>query len=227
MQLPSTMCSTYPGYNTSSDIHGQQYSTSSNPVFRHCVQQGAIASSSQQQERYDSNFSRADSVNVCKPKNPIFQYCVEKMQGEAPPAYSPSPMYEASSRQYTTQVSNADMNLVTSCVSSNSDTNEIPPSLPTDPRFRTNGFSMPKMENKLKLAVSGKPAVTTLSNVCGQPTSPTSKSVNAPHLAGAGRARLHAEARKNNFGGICFGTAARAAGKCLFCFVINLFTPFI
>jgi len=72
---------------------------------------------------------------------------------------------------------------------------------------------MPEVENKLKLAVSGKPAVTTLSNVCGQPTSPTSKSVNAPHLAGAGRARLHAEARKNNFGGICFGTAARAAGN--------------
>lgn len=223
MQLPSRICSTSPGYSTSSDIHGQQHSTSSNPVFRHCVQQGAISSSSQQKERYDSN----SMIQVSKPKNPIFQYCVEKMQGEIPQAYSPSPMYEASSHQYTTQVSDADRNLTTPCVSSNSDTNEIPPSLPTDPRFRTSGFSMNEMENKLKLAVNDKPAVASLSNVCGQPTSPTSRSVNAPHLAGAGRARLHAEARKNNFGGICFSTAARAAGKCLFCFVVDLFTPFI
>lgn len=138
------------------------------------------------------------------------------MQGEAPNAYSPSHMCEASSEQDTTQVSDADRN-----------TNEIPPPMPTDPRFRTGGFSMTEMENKLKLAVNDKPAVATLSNVCGQPTSPTSKSVNAPHLAGAGRARLHAEARKNNFGGICFSTAARATGKCLFCFVVNHFTPFI
>ena len=218
MQLPSTICSTSPGYSTSSDIHRQQYSTSSNPVVRHCVQQGAISSSSQQLQRYDSNFSRADSVNVSKPKNPIFQYCVEKMQGEAPNAYSPSHMCEAFREQDTTQVSDADRN-----------TNEIPPPMPTDLRFRTGGFSMTEMENKLKLAVNDKPAVATLSNVCGQPTSPTSKSVNAPHLAGAGRARLHAEARKNNFGGICFSTAARAAGKCLFCFVVNdnHFTPFI
>ena len=221
MQLPSTICSTSPGYSTSSDIHRQQYSTSSNPVVRHCVQQGAISSSSQQLQRYDSNFSRADSVNVYKPKNPIFQYCVEKMQGEAPNAYSPSRMCEASSEQDTTQGSDADRNLVTPGVSSNSDTNEIPPSLPTNPRFRTGGFSMSELNDK--------PAVATLSNVCGQPTSPTSKSVNAPHLAGAGRARLHAEARKNNFGGICFSTAARAAGKCLFCFVVNdnHFRPFI
>jgi len=60
--------------------------------------------------------------------------------------------------------------------------------------------------NKHKLAENDKPGVAAVSNVCGQPTSPTSRGVNAPHLAGVGRARLHAEARKNNFGGICFSS---------------------
>lgn len=231
MQLPSRMCATSQGYNTNlENVHGQQYSPSSNPVFRHCVQQGAISSSSQQQGRYDSNFSQVDSVGygVSKPKNPIFQYCIEKMQGEAPQTHSSSPVCQTSSEQYITQVSHGDRNLVTPCVSSNSYTNDFPPSPPTDtnPRFKTSGFSVTEMENKLKLAENVKPDVAAVSNVCGQPTSPTSKGVNAPHLAGVGRARLHAEARKNNFGGICFSTT-RATGKCLFCFVVNLFMPFI
>jgi len=217
MQLPSRMCATSQGYNTNlENVHGQQYSPSSNPVFRHCVQQGAISSSSQQQGRYDSNFSQVDSVGygVSRPKNPIFQYCIEKMQGEAPQTHSSSPVCQTSSEQYITQVSHGDRNLVTPCVSSNSYTNDFPPSPPTDtnPRFKTSGFSVTEMENKLKLAENVKPDVAAVSNVCGQPTSPTSKGVNAPHLAGVGRARLHAEARKNNFGGICFSTT-RATGN--------------
>ena len=211
------MCSTSQGYNTNLDIHGQQYSPSSNPVFHHCVQQGAISRSPQQQGRYDTNFFETSAVGcgVSKPKNPIFQYCIEKMQGEATQARAPSPVYETSSEQYVTQVSHGDRNFVTPCVSSNSYTNEIPPA-DVNPQFRTSGFRVAEMENKLEQAENDKADVSVVSNVCGQPTSPTSKGVNAPHLAGVGRARLHAEARKNNFGGICFSTT-RATGKCLFC----------
>lgn len=214
MQLPSRMCATSQGYNTNlENVQGQQFSPSLNPIFRHCVQQGAISSLSQQQQGSSfSNFSEKNGVEqgVSKPKNPIFQYCIENMRGEAPQAHSLSPVYEASSEQYVTQVSQGDRNLGTPCVSSTSYTNEIPPSLPTDTnlRFRSSGF-VTEMENKPKQAENDKPDVAVVSNVCGQPTSPTSKGVNAPQLAGVGRgrARLHAEARKNNFGGICFSTA--------------------
>ena len=217
MQLPSRMCATSQGYNTNlENVHGQQYSPSLNPVFRHCVQQGALSSLPQQQGSSYSKFSETNGVEhgASKPKNPIFQYCIEKMQGEAPQAHSPSPMYETSREQYITQVSQGDRNLVTpQCVSSNSDTNEIPPSSPTDTnlRFRSSGF----------IAENDKPDASVVSKVCGQPTSPTSKGVNTPHLAGVGRARLHAEARKNNFGDICFSTT-RTTGKCLFCFFVKL-----
>lgn len=227
MQLPSRMCSTSQGYNTSLDIQGQQYSPPSNPVFRHCIEQGAISSTSQQQGRYGSNFSQTDAVgcSVSKPKNPIFQYCIEKMQGESPQARLLSPVYKASSEQYKTQLSHGDKNFVTPCGSNNSHTNEMPPSSSTDTdlQFRTSGFIDSEMENRLKLAENDKPEVAAVSNVCGQPTSPSSKGVNVPHLAGVGRARLHAEARKNNFGGICFSTT-RATGMCLFCFLVKLFT---
>ena len=212
MQLPSRMSATSQGYNTNlENVHAQQYSPSSNPVFRHCVQQGAISSSSQQQGRYHSNFSQADSVvyNASTPKNPVFQYCIEKMQGEAPRPHLPTSVCETSSEQYTTQVNQSAWNFVTPCVSSNSFTSGIPPSSPTDTnsQFRCSGFSLTEMElNKHKLAENDKPGVAAVSNVCGQPTSPTSRGVNAPHLAGVGRARLHAEARKNNFGGICFSS---------------------
>ena len=217
MQLPSRMCATSRGYNTNlENVHGQKYSPSLNPVFRHCVQQGALSSLSKQQGNSYSNFSETNGVRngMSKPKNPIFQYCIEKMQGEAPQAQSPSPVYETSREQYITQVSHGERNLVTpQCVSSNSYTNEIPPSSPTDTklRFRGSGF----------IAENDKPDVSVVSNVCGQPTSPTSKGVNAPLLAGVGRARLHAEARKNNFGDICFSTT-RTTGKCLFCFLEKL-----
>lgn len=228
MQLPSRMCATSQGYNTNlENVQGQQFSPSLNPVFRHCVQQGAISSLSQQQQGSSySNFSEKNGVEqgVSKPKNPIFQYCIENMRGEAPQAHSLSPVYEASSEQYVTQVSQGDRNLGTPCVSSTSYTNEIPPSLPTDTnlRFRSSGF-VTEMENKPKQAENDKPDVAVVSNVCGQPTSPTSKGVNAPQLAGVGRgrARLHAEARKNNFGGICFSTT-RTTGKCLFSFLVKL-----
>lgn len=43
-----------------------------------------------------------------------------------------------------------------------------------------------------------------MNNVRGQPTSPKSTGVSSTHLAGVGRARLHAEARKKNFGGVSF-----------------------
>ena len=223
MQLPSRRSVTSQGYNTNlENVHAQQYSPPSNPVFRHCALQGAMSSSSQQQGRYDSNFSQADSVryDVSKPKNPVFQYCIEKMQGEAPQTHLPPPVCETSREQYTTQVSHSDRNFVTPCVSSNSYVNGIPPSSPTDtnPLFRSSGFSVTEMENKLDQAGNDKPGVAAFSNVCGQPTSPTSKGVNVPHLAGVGRARLHAEARKNNFGGICFSTT-RTTGILLILFL--------
>ena len=219
MQLPSGMCATSQGYNTNlENVHGQQYSPSLNPVFRHCIQQGAISSLSQKQGSSYSNFSETNGVEhgMSNPKNPVFQYCIEKIQGEVPQAHSPSPVYETSSEQYVTQVSQGDRNLATPCVASNSYTNEIPPSLLTDTnlRFRSSGFIVTEMENKPNQAENDKPDVAVVPNVCGQPTSPTSKGVNAPQLAGVGRgrARLHAEARKNNFGGICFSTA-RTTGK--------------
>ena len=102
------------------------------------------------------------------------------------------------------------------------------PSLPTSSQHMTkttpecstqdkielrSGFIESEMEKKLTLhtAQERKPEVAAVSNVCGHPTSPTSSGANGPPLAGVGRARLLAEARKNNFGGICY-SPPKAAG---------------
>ena len=46
-----------------------------------------------------------------------------------------------------------------------------------------------------------------------------------PHFSGFGRARLAAEARKNNFGGIS-SSPPKAAGKCWFvCLLVSVFEP--
>ncbi|XP_078356605.1 uncharacterized protein LOC144641480 [Oculina patagonica] len=212
MQLPSRMCSTSQGCNTNLDR--QQYSPTSNPVFQHCVEQGVISSPSQQQGRNNSNFAPTGAIRCRAPKqnNPIFQYCIEKMQGEPPQARVPSTVFEASNEQYKAQLNNAAKPRGAKNSFHSQNTSEKPPSSPTDANgeFRS-GFIESEMKSRLKLVEREKPEVTAVSNVCGQPTSPTSTGVNSPQLAGAGRARLHAEARKNNFGGICYNTS-RAAG---------------
>ncbi|KAL9963314.1 hypothetical protein ACROYT_G032504 [Oculina patagonica] len=209
IQLPSRMCSTSQGYNTNLDVHRQQYSPTSNPVFQHCVEQGAISSLSQQQGRNNSNFAPTGAIRCSAPKqnNPIFQYCIEKMQGEPQQGRVPSTVSEASNEQYKAQ-----LNIVVKSRGANNSfhsqhTSEKPPLSPTDanPEFRSS-FIESEMKNRLKLVEREKPELTAISNVCGHPTSPTCTGVNSPQLAGVGRARLHAEARRNNFGGICYNT---------------------
>lgn len=211
MQLPSRMCSASQGYNTNLDIQRKQYSPTSNPVFQHCVEQGAISSPSQQQGRNDSKLAQTSVVRCSAPnqKNPIFQYCIEKMQSELPQArvHLPSTVSEATNEQYKAQLSNVVKPHGANNSIHSQHTSEKPPLSPTasNPEFRS-GFIESEMENRLQLVEREKTEKAVVSNVCGQPTSPTSTGVNSPQLAGVGRARLHAEAKKNNFGGICYNT---------------------
>ena len=206
------MCITSQGFNTNSDVRGQQYSPSSNPVFRHCVEQNAISGPSQQQVYYDPGLPQRgpSATSASKPTNPIFQYCLENMQGGSQGTHEHPVVFEESNEQYQTQRHVVgDRNFVNSRVTSESfssqETSRTPPSSPTDANIELrSGFIESEMQSRLKLGTAVKPQVAAVSNVCGQPTSPTSTGVNSPHLAGVGRARLHAEARKNNFGGICF-----------------------
>ncbi|KAJ7376800.1 hypothetical protein OS493_032262 [Desmophyllum pertusum] len=59
------------------------------------------------------------------------------------------------------------------------------PLSPTDanPEFRS-GVIESEMENRFKLIARKTSGVAAVSNVCGQPTSPTSAGVNSPQLAG-------------------------------------------
>ena len=101
-------------------------------------------------------------------------------------------------------------NLLTSSQQTNSFSQE---SSAIDPMELTAGFIESEMEKTLRLHGStAKPEVAAVSSVCGQPTYPTSSFANGPHLAGVGRARHFAEARKNNFGGICYNPP-KNAGK--------------
>lgn len=134
------------------------------------------------------------------------------MQGETQQAGVPSVVFEASNEQYKAQFTDVDKNRVKSQGANDSFHSEYtsakPPSSPTNSNLEfRRGSIESEMENRLKLVEQEKPEVAAVSSVCGQPTSPSSKGANSPpQLAGVGRARLHAEARKNNFGGICYNT---------------------
>lgn len=105
-------------------------------------------------------------------------------------------------------------NLLTSSQHKNSSfTHE---SSPVDPMKLRPGFIENEMEKTLRLHGNmTKPEVAAVSSVCGQPTYPTSSRANGPHLAGVGRARHFAEARKNNFGGICYSQPKNAGKRLL------------
>ena len=133
------------------------------------------------------------------------------MEGETLQGRVPSSVFEASNEQYKAQLSHfdktpADVKPYGANTSfHHQHTQEKAPSSPADsnPEFRS-GYIESEMKNRLKLVTLEKTEMAAASNGCGHPTSATSKGVNSPQLAGVGRARLLAEARKNNFGGICY-----------------------
>ena len=126
-----------------------------------------------------------------------------------------SVLQEARSKEGEFAISNVcgGQNLLTSSQKTNSFTRESSAVGPMELRA---GFIENEMEKTLRLhGHTTKPEVAAVSSVCGQPTYPTSSSANGPHLAGVGRARHFAEARKNNFGGICYSPPKNAGKRLL------------
>ena len=121
---------------------------------------------------------------------------------------------EARSKEGEVAISNVcgRQNLLTSSQHTDSFTQESS-SAPMELRA---GFIENEMEKTLRLHGSTtKPEVAAASSVCGQPTYSTSPCANGPRLAGVGRARHFAEARKNNFGGICYSPPKNAGKRLL------------
>lgn len=221
-KLTSEGLSTCQGYNWSTDIREIQVSTSTNRAFHNCVDQDSAPSSSAQ-ESQNLTQRNVSSQAASKSRNPIFQYCVGQMQN----------ILENSKTQGF--VSNNEQNVVqdqtignlslpqgqNGQISTYHVTERSPnSSTHTNAEFR-GGFIEIEMA---KLTLPGKrsyPEVTAVPGVCGQPTSPTSTGVRGPLLAGVGRARLLAEARKNNFGGIC-NSPPKVTGNSFVCSFVRV-----
>jgi len=200
MQLPSGRGSASQGYNTSTDLIERQLSPPTNSVFRHCVQQSAV-SGPFLHGAHNSAQKNAPTSPASKPRNPIFEHYIAQMQNKTDLSKESSTVsaHEQGQRQ-------CDTNVVQPCRLDGSISSESIPtsSVNTNVELRE-GLIEREMESRLSLhEPTSKPEVAAVSNICGQPTSPASAGVKNPQLAGVGRARLRAEARQKNFGGICY-----------------------
>lgn len=200
MQLPSGRGSASQGYNTNTDFTERQLSPPTNSVFPHCVEQSAV-SGPFLDGAHNSAQKNAPSHSASKPRNPIFEHYIVQMQNKTDLSKESSTVsaHEQGQRQ-------CDTNFVQPCRFNGSiSSGSIPTSsVNTNVELR-GGFIEREMESRLSLhEPTSKPEVAAVSNVCGQPTSPTSAGAKNPQLAGVGRARLRAEARQKNFGGICY-----------------------
>ena len=154
--------------------------------------------------------------SVSKPRNPIFEHCIGQMQSA--PEQAKTRSFVSHNKRNKTQVDSC-RHLAYPCgepvnenISSQHAMDRSPTSAHTNMEFR-GGFVESEMARLTLHGARSKPEVAAVSNVCGQPTSPTSTGVKSPQLAGVGRARLLAEARKNNFGGICY-SPPKVTGTC-------------
>lgn len=267
MLLPSQRWASSQGYNKSSDSYMMQHSLPTN------VGQSAMANSSVQEVEPVVHTGVLTNT-ASKQRNPIFEYCVQRMQNSSECANkqnmvgsksgackkeevmneskrftnegvssqhprntvltsfthdniklrsnfansgmeNKSVLQEARSKEGEVAISNVcgRQNLLTSSQQTNSFTQE---SSAVGPMELRTGFIENEMEKTLRLhGNTTKPEVAAVSSVCGQPTYPTSSCANGPHLAGVGRARHFAEARKNNFGGICYSPPKNAGKRLL------------
>ena len=210
-----------------------------NPIFEYCVQrmqnssecankQNMVVSQSgackKEEVMNESNLTLQrltnEGVSSQHPRNTVLTYFThDNMKLRSNFANSgmenKSVLQEARSKEGEVAISNVcgRQNLVTSSQQTNSFTQEY--SAVDSIELRA-GFIENEMEKTLRLHGNAtKPEVAALSSVCGQPTYPTSSRANGPHLAGVGRARHFAEARKNNFGGICYNPPKNAGKKLL------------
>ena len=206
--------STSPGYNWKSDSHERQHSPSTNPSFHHYDEHDSATSSSVQQAQNLAQ-RNVSSQSFSKPKNPIFEHCIGKMQSG--PEQAKTQSFVSSNVQNRMHVDTL-RNVAHPCgenenISSQHTTEGSPMSTHSNMELR-GGFVENEIARLTLHEARSKPEVAAVSNVCGQPTSPTSTGVKGPQLAGVGRARLLAEARKNNFGGICY-SPPKVTGMCV------------
>lgn len=203
-KLTSEGLSTCQGYNWSTDIREIQVSTSTNRAFHNCVDQDSAPSSSTQ-ESQNLTQRNVSSQAASKSRNPIFQYCVGQMQNIL--ENSKTQGFVSNNEQNVVQDETIGNLLLPQGQNGQISTYHVTERSPNSSTYTNAEFRGGFIEIEMaKLALPGKrsyPEVTAVPGVCGQPTSPTSTGVKGPLLAGVGRARLLAEARKNNFGGIC------------------------
>lgn len=209
-QLPSQRLSTSQGYNWLSDSHERQLSPSTNPAFDHYDERDSVTSSSLHQAQ---NLA-IPAQSVSKPRNPIFEHCIGQMQSV--PKQAKTQSFVSHNKQNKMQGDSC-RKLAHPCgenenISSHHTMDKSPTSTHTNMEFM-GGFVETEMARLTLHEARSKPEVAAVSNVCGQPTSPTSTGVKSPQLAGVGRARLLAEAWKNNFGGICY-SPPKVTGTC-------------
>ncbi|PFX14695.1 hypothetical protein AWC38_SpisGene21129 [Stylophora pistillata] len=197
------------GFSSQVGYRGQCSSASDSPIFRRCVEQSVIPSSSQQRVFHDSDLLRRDPLvtSVTTAKNPIFQHCLDNMKAESRSPRENSVFCNESNEsneQYSRELARDDGNITRPYVVnerfSSQDTSKTSSSSLTN---ASKGLGN-EMQTRLKLVSNETPEVAVMYNIRGQPTSPNSTGVSSPHLAGVGRARLHAEARRKNFGGVTF-----------------------
>lgn len=206
VQLPSSMYNSSQGFSSQGGYRGQRSSASDSPIFRRCVEQSVIPSSSQQRVFHDSDLLRRDPLvtSVTTAKNPIFQHCLDNMKAESRSPRENSVICNESNEQYSRELARDDGNITRLYVVnerfSSQDTSKTSSSSLTN---ASKGLGN-EMQTRLKLVSNERPEVAVMYNIRGQPTSPNSTGVSSPHLAGVGRARLHAEARRKNFGGVTF-----------------------
>lgn len=212
------------GFSSQVGYRGQRNSASDSPVFRHCVEQSVIPSSSQQRVFHDSDLLRRDpaATSVTTPKNPIFQHCLDNMKAESRSPLKNSVICNESNEQYSRELAHGDGNITRPYVVtegfSSQDTSKTSSSLLTN---ASKGLGN-EMQSRHKLVANEKPEVAVMYNIRGQPTSPNSTGVSSPHLAGVGRARLHAEARRKNFGGVTFSLPKTSGIGVLLLFTLKM-----
>lgn len=208
MQLPSSLYNSSQGLSSQVENRGQRYSGTDNPIFRHSLEQSVTVSSSQQQVFHDSDLLRRGpmATSISTPKNPVFQHCLDNMKAQSRSLHENPVVCDKSIEQYSRQLTHGDSNSERPGVGNKSFSSQDTRKTSSSSSSLTNASEEleNEIQSRLKLVTNEKPEFAPMNNVRGQPTSPKSTGVSSTHLAGVGRARLHAEARKKNFGGVSF-----------------------
>lgn len=208
VQLPSSLYNSSQGLSSQVENRGQRYSGTDNPIFGHSLEQSVTVSSSQQQVFHDSDLLRRGpmATSISTPKNPVFQHCLDNMKAQSRSLHENPVVCDKSIEQYSRQLAHGDSNSERPGVGNKSFSSQDTRKTSSSSSSLTNASEEleNEIQSRLKLVTNKKPEFAPMNNVRGQPTSPKSTGVSSTHLAGVGRARLHAEARKKNFGGVSF-----------------------